>query len=70
MCSSGGIGRRPGLKILWDFLPCRFDPGLEHQKAMISKRSHRFFMSLLKFMNFFLINFKKCDMIIVPNKLN
>ena len=30
--SSGGIGRRPGLKILWDFLPCRFDPGLEHQK--------------------------------------
>lgn len=30
-CSSGGIGRRPGLKILWEFFPCRFDPGLEHQ---------------------------------------
>ena len=30
--SSGGTGRRPGLKIPWVNNPYRFDSGLEHQK--------------------------------------
>ena len=30
VCRSGGIGRRPGLKILCSKRTCRFDPGLRH----------------------------------------
>ena len=26
-CPDGGIGRHPGLKILWPLRPCRFEPG-------------------------------------------
>ena len=29
-CRNGGIGRRPGLKIPWDFFSYRFDPGFRH----------------------------------------
>ena len=32
-CRSGGIGRRPGLKILCSKRTCRFDPGLRHQQS-------------------------------------
>ena len=31
-CRSGGIGRRPGLKILCSKRTCRFDPGLRYQQ--------------------------------------
>ena len=31
--SGGEIGRREGLKIPWDKLPCGFDPRPEHQPA-------------------------------------
>ena len=30
-CRCGGIGRRPGLKIPWENIPYRFDPGHRHQ---------------------------------------
>ena len=32
MCLGGEIGRRTGLKILWEFIPCRFKSGPRHQK--------------------------------------
>jgi NAD+ synthase len=35
--SSGGIGRRAGLKIQWALNPCRFDPGLEYDRQPFSK---------------------------------
>ena len=30
-CRCGGLGRRPGLKIPWENIPYRFDPGHRHQ---------------------------------------
>ena len=32
MCLGGEIGRRTGLKILWEFIPCRFKSGPRHHK--------------------------------------
>ena len=29
-CRSGGTGRRPRLKISWDYIPYRFEPGFRH----------------------------------------
>ena len=35
-CSSGGTGRRPGLKIPCPIKTYRFDPGLEHQREWLN----------------------------------
>ena len=32
-CLGGEIGRRTGLKILWEFIPCRFKSGPRHHKS-------------------------------------
>ena len=50
-CSSGGTGRRPGLKIPCPIKTYRFDPGLEHQREWLNHRRLRhslFFCLLLK----------------------
>ena len=39
----GGIGRRKGLKIPWDIVPCRFDSGPRHHKtnqALMPSKQH------------------------------
>ena len=46
VCRSGGIGRRPGLKILCSKRTCRFDPGLRHHTSyrgveqLVARRAH------------------------------
>ena len=45
VCRNGGIGRRPGLKIPWDFFSYRFDPGFRHQyiaewSSLVARRAH------------------------------
>ena len=45
ICRNGGIGRRPGLKIPWDFISYRFDPGFRHQyiaewSSLVARRAH------------------------------
>ena len=44
-CRNGGIGRRPGLKIPWDFFSYRFDPGFRHHhiaewSSLAARRAH------------------------------
>ena len=39
---SGGIGRRPGLKILCPFRAYRFDPGLRHQTGKLATQLNRY----------------------------
>ena len=45
-CRCGGIGRRPGLKIPWENIPYRFDPGHRHQVHIaewsnpVARRAH------------------------------
>ena len=47
-CRSGGIGRRPGLKIPWEYIPYRFEPGFRHQhqtiyravEQLVARRAH------------------------------
>ena len=47
-CRSGGIGRRPGLKIQWEYIPYRFEPGFRHQnqikyravEQLVARRAH------------------------------
>ena len=45
ICRNGGIGRRPGLKIPWDFFSYRFDPGFRHHyiaewSSLAARRAH------------------------------
>ena len=45
LCRNGGIGRRPGLKIPWDFFSYRFDPGFRHHNiagwsSSVARRAH------------------------------
>ena len=45
LCRNGGIGRRPGLKIPWDFFSYRFDPGFRHHyiaewSSLVARRAH------------------------------
>ena len=45
ICRNGGIGRRPGLKIPWDFISYRFDPGFRHHNiaewsSLAARRAH------------------------------
>ena len=42
---NGGTGRRPGLKIPWELIPYRFDPGFRHQyiaewSSLVARRAH------------------------------
>ena len=53
MCPCGGIGRRNGLKIRRELLPCRFKSGCGHHLT-------RSFLNL-KFMNFFSDNINVVD---------
>ena len=34
-CLGGEIGRRTGLKILWEFIPCRFKSGPRHHEIIL-----------------------------------
>lgn len=36
VCRDGGIGRRKGLKILRDYIPCRFESGSRHQLLLLT----------------------------------
>ena len=38
LCLGGEIGRRTGLKILWNFFPCRFKSGPRHHLKLLSKK--------------------------------
>ena len=54
LCLGGEIGRRTGLKILWNFFPCRFKSGPRHhfktiiyirndiagQSSLVARRAH------------------------------
>ena len=37
-CPGGGIGRRAGLKILWQLMPYRFDSGPGHQDEIVGSQ--------------------------------